>query len=456
MTRLLLALGTRPEIIKMAPLIKALRRKRGLELTIVHTGQHYDFEMSKIFIEELGLPDPDVNLEVGSGSHSEQTARMLRGYERIFKRMSPDSVLAEGDTNSVVAASLSSVKNAIPFGHVESGLRCYDRTMPEEINRTVADHCAEICFAPTSRSGLNLCREGIVPEKIFITGNTIVDACLEQVEIARKKSKILEELSLRASDKIVLVTIHRTENVDDPTRISEIFKAVADLKEYRLVFPIHPRTSRRLKALGLYGKLKRLEHITLTPPVGYSDFLTLMSRSKLVLTDSGGVQEEALTLRVPCLTVRNNTERPETVDVGANEIVGTEAARIVARTRQLMSDKQIRKNLRKISNPLGDGRSGQRIASILLELCAEGLKVEPSTYLQDGSPIYRILRVPTKASGASIRSLKREYPNVLITQAYNAEGSPLFPYPETKLQANWLIQIVGERSALEELMSRWR
>ncbi|MGZ7044614.1 MAG: non-hydrolyzing UDP-N-acetylglucosamine 2-epimerase, partial [Methanobacterium sp.] len=304
-------IGTRPEIIKMAPVIDEME-KRKVEYILIHTGQHYDREMSDQFFIDLELRKPDYNIGVGSGSHGEQTANMIRGLEEVLIDEKPDLVLVQGDTNAVLSGAIVSSKLHIPVGHVEAGLRSYDKTMPEEINREVADVCSKIFFVPTEESAVNLILEGIHPKDIFITGNTIVDACMRHLEIAKKKANL--PFKMNENDKILTLTMHRAENVDNPSRLKNIVEALLELKEVIIVFPAHPRTIKNLKKHDLLEKMDDADHIKLIKPVGYLDFLLLLSKSEIIMTDSGGLQEEAITLNIPCTTLRYNTERPETVE----------------------------------------------------------------------------------------------------------------------------------------------
>ncbi|HIH61433.1 MAG TPA: UDP-N-acetylglucosamine 2-epimerase (non-hydrolyzing), partial [Methanobacteriales archaeon] len=305
--KIAIIIGTRPEIIKMAPVIDEIK-KRDLKFSLIHTGQHYDHEMSQQFFQDLELPKPDHYIGVGSKSHAKMTATTMEGLEDILKEEKPDIVMVQGDTNAVLAGALVASKMHIPVGHVEAGLRSFDKTMPEEINRIVADTCTHLYYTPTEKAALNLLFEGADPENIIITGNTVVDACLRNLEIAKRKSNIKFP-----SDKIVTLTVHRAENVDNKARLKSITQALLELDEFIIVFPVHPRTRKNLKKFHLYKLLSEAEHIKLVKPLGYLDFLLLLSRSYVVLTDSGGLQEEAITLNIPCLTLRYNTERPETV-----------------------------------------------------------------------------------------------------------------------------------------------
>jgi UDP-N-acetylglucosamine 2-epimerase (non-hydrolysing) len=355
--KIAIVLGTRPEIIKMSPIVRALE-KRGIGFFILHTGQHYSYSMDRVFFDQLGLPQPNYNLETGSGTHGEQTGRMLIGIERVLMEEKPDIVLVEGDTNTVLAGALAAAKLLVKIGHVEAGLRSQDRSMPEEVNRVLTDHVSDYLFAPTEKAKNNLLREGIAGEKIFVTGNTIVDAVYQNVMLA-ENSGILETIGVNDGDYF-LVTIHRQENVDNRQRFENILEGLRLVHEYfdlPVVYPAHPRARKRMSEYGL-----RADSLKIIEPLDYLSFLRLESRARLILTDSGGVQEEACILRVPCVTVRHNTERPETVDVGANIIAGTKPENILEKTR-LMAGKR-----RDWENPFGDGRAAERIVSIIRNL----------------------------------------------------------------------------------------
>ncbi len=359
--RIALIVGTRPEIIKMSPLIRELE-KSNIDNYIIHTGQHYSYGMDKIFFDDLTLPEPTYNLNVGSGNHGEQTGKMLIEIEKLTSEDRPDIVLVEGDTNTVLAASLAACKLGIKVGHVEAGLRSYDHHMPEEINRVVCDHISDFLFAPTPLSKSNLLKEGIDHNKIFVVGNTIVDATYQNLEIARKKSNILEKLVL-TNDKYVLLTLHRVENVDNRERLASIIETIGEVsKTYNLpiIYPIHPRTSKMLETFDLMDDIKKISNLSLTEPVGYLDFLMLENNTKLILTDSGGIQEEACILNKPCITLRDNTERPETVQVGKNIVTGIKKKDVLKGIEEILSRSLTDKN------PFGDGKSSERIIEILV------------------------------------------------------------------------------------------
>jgi len=369
--------GTRPEAIKLAPVFWNLD-KLGVDYTFVWSGQHYHYEMSRIFFEQLGLPEPDIDLDTRSGSHAEQTAKIMVSVEKAIEELKPSIVVAEGDTNTTLAVALTSVKKLVPFAHVEAGLRSWDRTMPEEINRILADAAAELHFAPTGLAAINLMHEGIPLRKIHITGNTIVDVVYKfKDHVARQGRWLLNKLGLEPHSYI-LVTVHRQENTDYPQRLGNIVKALIELsKQYPIVFPIHPRTVSRLQSYGLWSQLSSHENIYLLKPLGYFQFLGLLMNSLIVLTDSGGVQEEACTLKVPTLTLRYNTERPETVLVGTNRVIGSEARRIVEEAiKAINSRRQIVSNSENMPNPLGDGRAGERIAIVLSNAVENHIQIE--------------------------------------------------------------------------------
>jgi len=352
-----IVLGTRPEIIKMSPIIRACR-EQGLAYEILHTGQHYSYAMDRIFFEQLDLPLPVHNLDAGSGTQGAQTAAILAGVEKVFLRQPPGIVLVQGDTNTVLAGALAAAKLHIPVGHVEAGLRSFDRSMPEEINRVVADHIADQLYAPTPVSCRNLLREGIARERIIVTGNTIVDAVMQNIRIARSKVHPLDDIGLEPQGYF-LATAHRAENVDDPVRLGEILEGLRMVSTgfgLPVVFPMHPRTRKMIREFSL-----TTEGIEVMDPLGYLEFLVLESMAALLLTDSGGVQEEGCILNVPCVTLRDNTERPETIDAGANMLAGTHPAKIRSAVDLMMQ------RARTWENPFGDGEAALRILAACIQ-----------------------------------------------------------------------------------------
>ena len=336
----------------MSPIIRELEKQQ-LNYFILHTGQHYSYNMDQVFFEQLKLPEPKYNLKVGSGTHAEETGKMLIGIEKILQKEKPDIVLVEGDTNTVIAGALAATKLLIKVGHVEAGLRSYDREMPEEINRILTDHISDHLFAPTQKAKENLLKEGIDKYKIFVTGNTVVDAVLQNIILA-------EEHADPPYSEYFLVTLHRQENVDNPKRVQKIIKGlelVAEHFKVSIIYPIHPRTKKKLTQFNIQvNKLKLVE------PVDYLTFLKLLCNAKLVFTDSGGVQEEACILKVPCVTLRYNTERPETVDVGSNVLAGVEPESILEKATLMISKK------RDWKNPFGSGKAAKKIVKIIDKL----------------------------------------------------------------------------------------
>jgi UDP-N-acetylglucosamine 2-epimerase (non-hydrolysing) len=369
---LLIVAGTRPEIIKLTPVIEWLDRF-GVEYVFVWSGQHYDYKLSKIFFEEFEIPDPHANLNIGSGSHAEQTAKMMISLEKQIKKIKPSIIVAEGDTNTVVASSLASLKCQKPFSHVEAGLRSWNITMPEEVNRKVADAIATIHFAPTRLAVINLLLEGAPQKNIYLTGNTIVDMVNKYKSLIMEKSEtFLSEYGLNKNDYI-LVTLHRAENTDSFRRLGNILKALAELsQQYKVIFPMHPRTKNKVIKLGLTRYLQKVKTVE---PLGYLEFLSLLANCNVVLTDSGGVQEEAFILKVPTVTLRYNTERPETTIHGLNKLAGADTELIVKHTLDQIKCAERIKSLN-TGDLLGDGHAGERIAKILKEFSEKGIVLE--------------------------------------------------------------------------------
>ena len=355
MSMLAFVVGTRPEIIKMAPVIRECER-RGIAHLLIHTGQHYSYELDRVFFEELALRDPNYVLGVGSGTNAEQVGKILVGVETALTKEEPDVVLVEGDTNSVFAAAFAATTLHVEVGHVEAGLRSRDMFMREEVNRILTDHVSDFLFAPTVDAKRNLLSEGIAANKISVTGNTIVDAVCQNLEIAKERVNVLKELDVDGRNYF-LATAHRQENVDSKLRLQGILKGLKRLHdEYDapIIFPMHPRTRKRVAEFNL-----ALDGIAPTAPMGFLAFLMLEANADLIITDSGGVQEEACILQVPCITVRDNTERPETVAVHSNVVVGTEPDRIVDGARAMLNKS------RHWRNPFGDGDAAQRIVLVL-------------------------------------------------------------------------------------------
>ena len=348
--------GTRPEIIKMAPVIHELHDRSEFSNYIVHTGQHYDEELSEAFFETLSLPKPDENLAIGSGSQAVQTAAGLRGIEKAIENVKPAGVLAQGDTNAVLSAAIATSKCAPLFGHIEAGIRSGDRSMPEEVNRVVSDAVTDLAFAPTETAAKNLTRESTIGA-IHVTGNTIVDACRRHAEISARLSEIRPALGVD-EQPFVVATIHRPLNTNNPKRLASILDAL-EACSYPVLFPAHPRTQNAMDDIGYTpdGALRVVD------PLDYLDFLDLLRNAKYVVTDSGGIQEEASIFEVPCLTVRPNTERPETVDKGVNKLVTPDG--LAKRMAAFERDETELETMRGAPNLYGDGDAAERIVDHL-------------------------------------------------------------------------------------------
>ncbi|MBN1418713.1 MAG: UDP-N-acetylglucosamine 2-epimerase (non-hydrolyzing) [Planctomycetes bacterium] len=360
--RIIQVAGARPNFVKIASIARAMARSAGLFPILVHTGQHYDEAMSRVFFDELGIPRPDINLEVGSASHAVQTAEIMRRFEEVAVREKPDLVLVVGDVNSTIACALVSVKLGIPVAHVEAGLRSFDRTMPEEINRVLTDAISTFLLTSEPVAEENLRREGIPSERISFVGNCMIDTLLAHRDRA-VRSPILGDLALETKG-YALVTLHRPSNVDDAATFEGILRALADIAgRLPVVFPVHPRTRKQAAAFGLADLLERTPGMRVLDPVGYLDFLCLMTSARLVLTDSGGIQEETTVLGVPCLTLRENTERPITMDLGTNRLVGADPRAIIGAAERILHGEIPRGRI----PPLWDGRAADRIIAILEE-----------------------------------------------------------------------------------------
>lgn len=355
MMKIVCVVGARPNFIKMAALITEFRRRPSFAVRLIHTGQHFSPEMSQAFFQDLKLPAPDLNLEVGGGSSTVQTAEVMKRLEPVLLENCPDLVVVVGDVNSTLAASLVAAKLGIPIAHVESGLRSFDRTMPEEINRVLTDAISDYLFVTEPAGVANLLAEGVPRDKIHFVGNVMIDTLLRFRDKAAR-SGILEELGLRPNEYAV-TTLHRPSNVDSPERLKALFEVLAQLAQrLPVVFPVHPRTRGRMEAAGLC-----VPNLLLTPPLGYLDFLRLMSEARLVLTDSGGIQEETTILGVPCLTVRENTERPVTIEKGTNRLVGTDPRRILEAAIEALGANGMHARVPE----MWDGMAGARIADVL-------------------------------------------------------------------------------------------
>ena len=373
--KIVLVAGARPNFMKIAPIIRAIKKhnsksktmqslrgtkcRGNLKIILVHTGQHYDSRMSKIFFKDLEIPQPDIYLGVGSGSHGEQTAKVMIEFEKVLLNKKPDLVMVVGDVNSTLAAALCAAKLHIPLAHVEAGLRSYDREMPEEINRVVVDVLSDYLFTPSPDADENLKKEGIPKEKIFLVGDVMVDTLLK-FKVKSSKLKVLKKLNLKTNG-YALLTLHRPSNVDNKENFLKILEGIKEIStRISIVFPVHPRTKKNMERFGLN---KFSKNITLIEPLGYLEFLKLMMESRFVMTDSGGMQEETTVLNIPCLTLRDTTERPITIKEGTNTLVGNDTKKIIKEAEKILNKNR---NSDHFSYPaLWDGKAAERIVSVL-------------------------------------------------------------------------------------------
>ena len=356
----MLVCGARPNFMKVSPVIKAMRQSGKLKHYLVHTGQHYDEKMSGSFFQDLGIPQPDVDLGVGSGTHSEQTARIMVEFEKVCEKEKPDLVVVVGDVNSTMACAIVAKKMWIPVAHIEAGLRSGDMRMPEEINRLVTDSITDLFFTTDPDANVNLKREGVSKEKIHFCGNVMIDTLMENLERA-KSSPILEKLGM-SPKQYAYLTLHRPSNVDDEAILKGLLEVFGYIQEKTpLVFPVHPRTLARIGSFGLRSRLDAMKNLTLVEPLGYLDMLQLNRHAFFALTDSGGLQEETTVLGVPCVTLRENTERPVTIEVGTSELVGNDPMKIRNAVDRILAG-----TWKKGGLPEGwDGRASQRIVAVM-------------------------------------------------------------------------------------------
>ena len=356
----LLVVGARPNYMKIAPLYRLLSADPSFHLVLVHTGQHFDEKMSQIFFDELHMPKPDVYLGVGSNTHAVQTAHVMIGFEPVVQQCNPDWIVVVGDVNSTLACALVASKRCVPLAHVESGLRSHDRTMPEEINRILTDRISDLLLTPSPDADENLRQEGASPEKIHLVGNIMIDS-LRQYEAAADQTGILGKLGLEAK-RFALVTLHRPSNVDDPASLGAIVETLGELQQsIPVVFPVHPRTRKMLAEHGYESKLAAMKNLILIEPLGYLEFLKMEKSAAVVITDSGGIQEETTVLGVPCLTIRENTERPITITEGTNILVGRSPRRLLEECRNILDGKIKRGRI----PDKWDGHTAERIAALL-------------------------------------------------------------------------------------------
>jgi len=426
--------GTRPEIIKLSPLIKEAE-KRNIKYYLIHTGQHYDNNMSKIFIDKLKIREPDYNLGVKNNQRIFQLSEMIAKLGKTIQKIKPNVVIAQGDTTSVLASSLVCSTLNIAFGHVEAGIRSFDLTMPEEINRRVAAVSANFHFAPTVQSVFNLLLEGVQPKRIFLTGNTIVDATKQNIKVAKKEeNKNLTSIyNFIEKSPFILCTLHRPSNVDKIENIKEILEAFKhfDVENMKIVFPIHPRTLKRIKEFNMINKFMNLKNLLLTEPLDYFSFLRLLSDCSLILTDSGGVQEEAITLKKRCVTLRTNTERPETLYKNINILCLTKKEQIIEKVNQQLELGEINE---KIKNPYGDGNTSKIILDILSNN-DELFNFETPLFLNNGN---RSIKLCTIKEQVPLEKFKKETEEIILF--FNEMGEPIFNPKNLKSNYSALIR----------------
>lgn len=360
MFKILNIVGARPNFMKIAPLMSAMKKSNFIEPVLIHTGQHYDEKMSKLFFDELEIPKPEVNLEVGSDSQAKQVAKIMERFDDICDSYKPDAILVVGDVNSTMACSIVAAKLGIKVIHMEAGLRSYDRRMPEEINRLVTDALADLLLTPSDDGTENLLKEGIANEKIHLVGNIMIDTLLHFLPKA-EKSNVLDNFNIERNN-YVAVTLHRPSTVDDKENLSSVIGTLGKIqKDIKIVFPIHPRTRKNIEIFGLDKLIAESPNLILTEPLGYLDFQKLMSSSKFVITDSGGVQEETTALKIPCITVRENTERPVTIWEGSNELVGFDMDKLLYFANLAIEGKWKKSQIPKY----WDGKTAERVVNVI-------------------------------------------------------------------------------------------
>lgn len=448
MTEIAVVVGTRPEIIKLSSVVDALDRQSGVHLKFVHTGQHYDWNMSNAFLKELDLPEPNIFLEVRSGTNLQQVARVITRLEKHLSNMHIDWLVVEGDTNSAMAAAMVGAKLGIPVAHVEAGCRSYDPRMQEELNRRVISECATLNLTPSRNCTLNLMREGVPLSKIRQTGHPIV----EIVRAARQHAhdeEILDKFGLEP-EGFAFATLHRAENVDDPKRLRTIIRSLAGTK-CKVVFPVHPRTRRRMREFRI-GRFLERDCFLEIAPMSYMETLAMIKNSAFVFTDSGGVQQEALLLGTPCLTARENTEWVETVLAGANTLVGA-SERLISKNANFLLNhvSTVKKRLKDANNSFGDGKATQRIVRALAEPIDTSTMIGPWNFLRDGIPLLRVAKIDKKIHSSITRRLLP-----YINMVFDVNGKPIALEGRKVLSVSQSVLMFAPQKVVEDFENHYK
>lgn len=409
-----------------------------IDLIFIHSGQHYDEKMFSVFLQDLKLPTPDYNINIGSYPSSIQTGKMLISLYEIIQKEAPHLILAQGDTNTVLSSALTAFKNFIPFGHIEAGIRSFDMRMPEEVNRILTGSCALLNFAPTKLAVENLLNDGILPNRIFLVGNPIVDVVNENIHIAEKKSNIDVQLNLKKQEKFILLTMHRPSNVDNVDNLRNVIDFFLNIKDVKIIFPAHPRTLKKLKECELYDEITKSPNLSIIEPLNYFDMLKLMNLSLFIVTDSGGMQEEAVILKKPCITLRDNTERPESIEVGANILVGNDIKKMEASILKLWNDKEFFNSMIPESNPFGDGNTSKKIIQIIKNAYKNQELSLP--FIKFDKIIPHIKLIDFEEIESSVGEFEKKY-NCIVLEIYDKDGNPLFPTNSMKLEKRMRLKV---------------
>ncbi len=441
--RIMAVVGGRPNILKLYPLWSELRRYSRVQKTLVHTGQHYDRELSQIFFDELGISSPDENLRVGSSPPAKQTAEMLSKLDNVLDKYEPHLVVVFGDMNSTLAGALAAAKKRVPLAHIQAGWRSRDRSMPEEINRVVVDHAADLLFPETTQDAINLAIEGIPLSKIHMVGNIVIDAMMLAMPFARKR-RTVEKYGFTEGG-FILSTVHRAENTEDRARLTNIMQGLSQISKHMpVIVPLHPRTQKALERLDSARTRKALKRLIITNPIGYLDFLNLSSRSRFVVTDSGAVQEECIALRKPCLTVRTNCELYDSLR-GVNFLVGYRKQDITRIAIKLLKNEKFYREVqnRPITYPYWDGKASKRVARIVMRNRSL-VRDRPSNFVKDGVPMFRLVKLSRDYSRRELDSLLNRK-GLWSSGLFDRQGYPVFP--AATITKNSMMMVTGpERS----------